>query len=134
HVLHRQERDAALLSDVEEGDNVRMGEAAGDAGLVVEAVDEGLVLWALAGDVEPDGLDGERPLYDRVEGLVHGPHRPEADAFHHLVAPDGGRQLLGESALLVHRTPPYRPVSRPGPRPEPEARKSADGDGREDRL
>ena len=50
------------------------------------------VLGALAGDVEPDRLDRERPLDEGVEGLVDGPHRPEAEGPRDLVAPDRGRE------------------------------------------
>ena len=45
--LHGQVRQPALLADVEQGDDVRVRERPGDPGLVVEALDEGLVLRAL---------------------------------------------------------------------------------------
>ena len=102
HELHGQERDAVLVADVEEGDDVGVGEGARDPGLVLEALDEGLVLRTLARDVEPDRLDGEGALDEGVEGLVHGAHRPEADAFEDLVAPDGLGHLVGVGRFVFH--------------------------------
>ena len=102
HELHGQIGDARLLADVEEGDDVGVGQGAGDPGLVVEALDEGLVLRALARDVEPDRLDGQGPLDERVEGLVDRAHRAVADAVLDLVAPDGLGDLLGRTRGLIH--------------------------------
>ncbi len=95
HKLHGQVRDPSLLADVEEGDDVGMGERARDSGLVVEPLDERFVLGALARDVQADGLDREGALDQGVEGFVDGPHGPEADAFLDLVAADALGHLLG---------------------------------------
>ena len=118
HELHGQVGDALLFADVEEGDDVRVGEGAGDPGLVVEAVDEGPVLRALSRRVEPDGLDGEIPLDERVIGLVDRAHRPESEAFEHLVAPDRLGLPIGLCRLVVHPWPERRARAcfRAGPR------------------
>jgi hypothetical protein len=39
---------------------------------------------------EPDGLDRELALDQRIEGLVDSPHRPVAEVPRDLVAPDRG--------------------------------------------
>jgi hypothetical protein len=69
---------------------------------VVEAVDERLVLGALARDVEADRLDGQRALDERVERLVDGAHGAESDAFRDLVAPDRLGHAVGGATVLAH--------------------------------
>ena len=69
---------------------------------MVEPLDERPVLRALAGDVEADGLDGQRPLDEGVEGLVDGTHRAVPDALLHLVPPDDVRHVLARVWRLVH--------------------------------
>ena len=61
----------------------------------MEPIDERLVLRTRARDVEPDGLDGQRPFDERIERLVDSPHGPEAECAHDLEPPDGLGQLLG---------------------------------------
>ena len=103
--LHGEVGQPALLAQVEERDDPRVGERAGDLRLVVEALDEGAVLGARARDVEADGLDRERPLDQGVEGLVDGPHGAVAQAARDLVAAYGGGDLVGHlSSAVAHRS------------------------------
>ena len=106
HELHGEERNAVLLPDVEEGHDARVGQRPRDARLLVEALDEGLVLGALAGDVEADRLDRQRALDEGVEGPVDGPHRAEAEGPRDLVAADRGRDLAGGLLLSSLIDPP----------------------------
>ena len=105
HELHGEERHVLLLADVEEGDDARVGEGAGDARLLVEALLERPVLGAPRGDVEADRLDRQRPLDEGVEGLVDGSHRPEAEGPRDLVPADRGRDRLAALVSSVaHRS------------------------------
>src|SRR5437762_507178 len=59
-VFHRHEHHVAALADVVNGDDVRMVEAAGGLGFLVEALLVFVGVFALEGDVH--GLDRDRPL------------------------------------------------------------------------
>ncbi len=104
--LHRQERQPVLLADVEQRDDARVGECPRDARLLVEALDEGPVLRAVARDVEADRLDRQRALDERVERLVDGSHRTEAERAGDLVAPDGSGDLVARRRPLVAHVAP----------------------------
>src|SRR5206468_8480910 len=114
----------ALLADVEKGDDVRMRQRTRDPGLVIEPVDEGTVLRALAGDVETDRLDGQRALDEGVEGLVDRPHGAVPDAVEDLVAADRLGHLVGQSSVVVHIPVSSAQVRSPGRGPGSLTRKS----------
>ena len=103
--LHREERIAILLAQVEERHDARVAERPRDLGLVLEAVDEGAVLRARARDVQPDGLDRQLALDQGIEGLVDSPHRPVAEVPRDLVAADRGGDLIGSGFPdVAHRS------------------------------
>ncbi len=115
HELHGEKRNAVFLSDVEEGHDARVGQRPRDARLLVEALDEGLVLGALAGYVEADRLDRQGALDEGVEGPVDGPHRAEAERPRDLVAADHGRDLAGGLLCLVAHRSARRPIAADTP-------------------
>ncbi len=105
HELHGEERHLVLLADVEQGDDVGVGQRPRDPRLLVEALLERPVLRAPRGDVEADRLDRQGALDEGVEGLVDGPHGAEAEGARDLVAADRGRDFAGGLPLLVaHRS------------------------------
>jgi hypothetical protein len=98
--LHGQVGQAALFADVEQRHDVGVRQGPRDPRLVVEPLDEGLVLRALPGNVQADGLDRERALDEGVERLVDRTHRAVPDALLHLIPPDDVRHTLAR--VLVH--------------------------------
>ena len=92
--LHRQPRNlVGRVTDVVEGDDVRVRQPAGGARLGGEPVEKRLVVGALGGHIEPERLHRDGALDQRVERLVHGAHGPVADRFDDLVAIDLPRDL-----------------------------------------
>jgi hypothetical protein len=84
-VLHGDERLTIVLTDVEDGDDVRVPEAGNGAGFPVEALPQLLHILA-------QQLDCDLALEDRVPGEVQRAHPAASDAVHDLKAPDGGRR------------------------------------------
>ncbi len=84
-VLHGDPVGVDVLAELEDGRDVRMRDARGDARLVDEHVDEGLVL----DEVRVDPLDGD-PLLETAgavhSGKVNAGHAADADLVDHAVA------------------------------------------------
>ncbi len=86
HVLHREEDVAAVLALVEHGDDVRVRERRGRAGLVAEPGDEALVV----GEVGEHDLEGDLAVEALVDGEVDRRHAAVGEATEHAVAPVEG--------------------------------------------
>ena len=72
-VLHRDERLAVLLADVEDRDDVGVAEAGDGTGLAVEALAELL-------HILPQQLDRDLALENRVPGEIQRAHPAASDA------------------------------------------------------
>src|SRR5687768_12138146 len=81
--LHRDERVATVLADVENRDDVGMAEAPGGAGLAGKALAELRCVEAAA-----QQLDDDEAVDRGVAGKVEGAHAPLADFFEDLVTAD----------------------------------------------
>ena len=92
-VLEDEIRQAVHLADVEQGHDVRMRQAARDAGLVVEALEEPVALRTRR-KVDAEGLDREDTSDERICRLVDGPGAARPQFFDNVVPPD----LRGKSA------------------------------------
>ncbi len=79
HILHGDIEDAVVLAHVVDGDDVGMSDIARRLGLAQEALLGFNPLFGLAVHIEADGLDGHRPVDERIEALVDDPHGTAAD-------------------------------------------------------
>ncbi len=110
---HEQRARFRIATDVVHDHDVRVGQARGDLGLREEPSLELFPLVGGDGEGEPDGLEGDGPPEDRVQGLVHDAHHSAADLAANVVAADGGRR----SKLLEQHRP-----NRPRPSADGRAR------------
>ena len=79
---HQEQRALGRAAEVGDGDDVRVGEAAGRLGLALEAARE----LFLAAQLGQQHLDREIAPHHRVLGAVHGAHAADADAADDAVA------------------------------------------------
>ena len=88
NVLHGDVRPAILISDIVDGDDVRVAQPAGGARLAGEPFARVLVF-----EISPKHLDGDEPVDRRVEGEVQQhPSRPGRCGLEfHTTDFDGGR-------------------------------------------
>ena len=84
--LHRQEREVALLAEVEGGDDVRVVELARGPRLQGEALLVFLAVLDVVG--EQDRLQRDHAVERRILGAVHHAHRAAAELADDLVAAD----------------------------------------------
>ena len=90
--LHRDEGEAPVLAQLEDGDDVGVLQPRRGPGLDLEALAALLVERALDGE----GLDRHLALQDLVPAAVDHPHPAPPDAAHHRVLPDPApRGLVG---------------------------------------
>ena len=87
-VLHRDERPVAVFTGVEDGDDVGVAELAGGPDFAREALPPGLVLEALA-----EQLDGDHPVDGGVTREVEGPHTAMRELARNQVPPNEGGDL-----------------------------------------
>jgi hypothetical protein len=113
HEFHAKERNAVCFSDVMDPADVRMGNPAREAGLVVESVQRGCIGRQVPGQE----FEGNLLPQDQVEGPVHLPHasgagqrfNPVTSVQHHArfdpesVLTDHGR-IFGQSARFRFRS------------------------------
>jgi hypothetical protein len=102
-VLERDEQRARLgvAADVVDDHDVGVGQAGRDLGLREEPPLELLALVGRHRERELDGLEGDGPPEDGVEGLVDDAHHPAPDLAPDVVAPDGrGRTQLPDQHRL----------------------------------
>jgi hypothetical protein len=81
--------------------DVGVGQARRDLGLREEPPLELLLLVRGDREGEADGLEGDGPIEDGVQGLVHDAHHSAADLAANVVAADGGRR---SELLELHRS------------------------------
>ena len=97
HVLHRDERMALVLTDVEDGDDVKMVKTRDRPGLPGEPFAQLVVV------VKQD-LDGDLPIEFGIPAKIEGPHASLGNATHDLVSADRCRNAAHSRA---------RPTVRP---------------------
>ena len=83
-VLHRDVRLAAVFAEVEDRDDVAVGQPASRASLA----EEPLALLGLIHQLRGDHLDGHRSLDLRIEGAIDDAHPALPEALENLVAAD----------------------------------------------
>ena len=83
-VLHRDVRLAAVFAEVEDGDDVAVGEPARRASLA----EEPLAVLGLIDQLRGDHLDGHRALDLRIERAIDDAHPALTEALENLVAAD----------------------------------------------
>ncbi len=88
---HEQRAGFRIATDVVHDHDVGVGQPRGDLGLREEPPLELLLLVRGDREGEPDGLEGDGPIEDRVQGFVHDAHHSAADLAANVVAADGGR-------------------------------------------
>ena len=112
--LHRHVGEVVLLAEVEDGDDVRVGELA--RGLRLEHEAPLVLLAALDLVAEADGLQRDDAVERRVLGLVDDAHRAAAELAEDLVAPDLVVFLLLRHQVHLLPAQPLRVALAPAPR------------------
>ena len=108
HVLHRDEVDALVVSNVVDRDDVGMIQRGGGA----RFVDESLPALLVDCSFVADQLDGHGPAETRVDGAVHHPHAAFTDRRQDLVMREHLRDHRpGPPAPVQVRPTPRRPIS-----------------------
>ena len=82
--LHGEVADASLLAGLVDGDDIRVGQSGGSAGLAEESVPVLAVL-----PLRPQEFEGDTPVQRRVVGPVDDPHAAPVEQVEQPIASDG---------------------------------------------
>src|SRR3954451_9357879 len=109
-VLHRDERQAIVFTNVVDGDDVRVAETTGGGGFARESIPE-----LRRVEFRPELFDGHVPANPRVPGAIKSAHAPSTDQVNDLVPPEGPWNLhscadTGDSKRCAPGPPALAPI------------------------